>query len=277
MNLFSESAVDVVRALSATARQRAKILKAEADEATRIQRIWEDLGGYLSKGWSSHIVWLMEKEAELLKKMRADGHEAIPALEAVFRTAKEQTDLSKHSSRFISQLDEACREQKLPLDRESRHPRYTFENGFLQLEVDDYKGMARLSNHEGRLGEFPADIGAIVEALQREHKRLFGRPFDGKKFLKKLRHHYLAILEKQGEKDGASLPIRRITARLGKNEEKFRSDEFLVDVSRLVERGPAELDGYRFDLQQTKDTNQGMLLVGPAGRGYVGFITFRKV
>ena len=35
----------------------------------------------------------------------------------------------------------------------SRHPRYSFENGLIQLEVDEYKGMARLINNEGRLGE----------------------------------------------------------------------------------------------------------------------------
>ena len=60
------------------------MLKVEADEAARIQRIWEDLGNYLAKGWSSHVVWLMENEADLLKKLRNEGHEAIPVLEGIF-------------------------------------------------------------------------------------------------------------------------------------------------------------------------------------------------
>ncbi len=267
--------IDAIRELTATARQRAKALKAEADEAARLQKVWEDLTSFIEKNWLLHTLDLLGKEAELLKKLRAENHPAIPALEAVYRSAKEQADLLHRN--FIKSLDEACSASKIPLDRDSRHPRYTFEEGFIQLEIDDYKGLARLSDHEGRLDEFPADIGAIVEAGKREHARLFGRQFDGKKFLQKLRRNYLAVLEKQGETDGASMPIRKITARLGKNEERFRTDEFLVDLSRLVERGPAELDGFRFDLQQTKDTNQGMLLHGAAGRGYVGFITFRKV
>ena len=36
-------------------------------------------------------------------------------------------------------------------------------------------------------------------------------------------------------------------------------------LSRLVERGPAELNVIDFDSQQNKDTKQGMLLVGLAG------------
>jgi hypothetical protein len=90
-------------------------------------------------------------------------------------------------------MEEACVTSNLPLDRESRHPRYSFEKGFFQLEVDDTRGIAHLFNHEGRLDEFPADIGAIVEVMEREHKRIFGRPFDGDKFLKKLRHIFGVI------------------------------------------------------------------------------------
>lgn len=276
MTTFSDTTVDAIRSLSATAKQHAKILKAKAEDAARVQRAWGEFCNYVDKNWCLHILASMESESETLKKMRAEGHPAIPALEEVYRIAKEQSESLRR--RFVNNLGEACQVNQLPLDRESsRHPRYTFEQGFLQLEIDDYKGLARLADNEGRIGEISADVGAIVELVQREHKRLFARKFDGAKFLQKLRHQYCALLDKQGEPDGASLPIRRITARLGKNEEKFRTDEFLVDLSRLIEQGPPEIDGYRFDLQQTKDTNQGMLLHGAAGRGYVGFITFRKV
>lgn len=266
---------DVIRELTATARQRAKALQAEADGAARLLKVWEELSSFVERNWPLHTLDLLEKQRELLRTMRTERHPAIHALDDLLCSAKEEAESVRR--RFINGLDEACSKNGIPLDRESRHPRYTFEKGFIQLEIDDQKGLARLSDHEGRLDEFLADIGAIVEGIQREHARLFGRQFDGRKFLQKLRRNYLAVLEKQGETDGASVPIRRITTRLGKNEEGFRTDEFLVDLSRLVERGPAETDGFRFDLQQTKDTNQGMLLHGAAGRGYVGFITFRKV
>lgn len=136
--------------------------------------------------------------------------------------------------------------------------------------------MAHVKDREARLASVPADVGAVVEVVGAELRRLFQRPFDGDKFLRKIRSHYLAVLKKEGLKDGDVLPIRRITHRLGKNEKGFRSDEFLVDLSKLAEQGPLEADGVKLDLQQTKDTNQGMLLHGIASRGYVGFIVFRK-
>jgi hypothetical protein len=43
------------------------------------------------------------------------------------------------------------------------------------------------------------------------------------------------VVEKQ--RDGASIPIRMITRRLGKNVRGFRTDEFLVDLSRLADQG----------------------------------------
>src|SRR5262249_18391972 len=152
----------------------------------------------------------------------------------------------------------ACRAANLPLDSDSRHPRYSLEHKFFQIEIDDQRRIARLSNREreGRLAELPADVGAVVDAIQREHTRVFGRSFDGKKFLKQLRTQYLAILKKEKLSEGASVPIRHITRRLGKNIRGFRPDEFLVDLSRLVERGPTQVDGWQLDLQQTKDTNQ---------------------
>jgi len=91
-----------------------------------------------------------------------------------------------------------------------------------------------------------------------------------------LRKHYLAILKKKKQADGDPVPLRHIARRMADNERHFRRDEFLIDLSRLVVNGPAEVDGMRFDLQQTKDTEQGMLLYGPAGRGMVNLLIFRK-
>ena len=151
------------------------------------------------------------------------------------------------------------------------------EAEFFQLEVDEQKGIARLSDNEGNLAQLPADVAAIVERVEAERKRICGRRFDGKKFLKGLRTHYLAVIKKEAQQDGASIPIRQITRRMGKNVKRFRTDEFIFDLSRLVDNGPLEIEGVRLDLQQTKDTNQGILLHGKAGRGYIGFIVFRKV
>ena len=91
----------------------------------------------------------------------------------------------------------------------------------------------RLSNIEGRICEIPADIEAIIDVLKRENQRLFERSFDAKKFIRKIRTHYLALLKVEKLSDGSSISIRDITRRLAKIEKDFRSDEFLIDLSRL--------------------------------------------
>ncbi len=274
-NSFPESLLKDIRNLSESATEKANKLKAEAKEADRVKKVLADIDSLLNKGWYLHILELMDKETSLLKKMRTEDHPAIPSLEEIYKIAKEQVDTLKR--RFPAYLEKACTTSDLSIDRTSSHPRYTFEGRFFQLDVDDKKGIARLSNYEGKLDEFPADIGAVIDAVQREHKRIFGRTFDGKKFLSKLRSQYLAVVKKEKVSDGDSIPIRHITRRLGKNQKRFRTDEFLVDLSRLVEKGPTEIKGRKLDLQQTRDTNQGMLLLGAAGRGYIGFILFKEV
>lgn len=272
---FCPELMDGVMDLLATAKERAKALKAEAEAAARVEKVWEVLHSFMVKEWPLHILDILDREQSLLNALRSQGHPAIQTIERVYRDAKEQADTIKR--RFPSHIEETFRSAGLALDPESRHPAYSMEQRFFQLKVDERKWTARLSDHEGRLADLPADVGAVVEAILRERKRVFGRPFNGPKFLKLLRSQYLAVVKREKQTDGASIPIRHITRRLGKNAKGFRSDEFLVDLSRLVENGPMDIDGYRLDLQQTKDTNQGMLLHGLSARGYIGFVVFRKV
>ena len=123
----------------------------------------------------------------------------------------------------------------------------------------------------------PADIQAIVEAVQREHKRIFGRSFNGPKFLKQLRSQYKAIIKKERKQDGDPVPIRQIACRFGGTKKQGpKTDEFLLDISRLALEESAKIEGRKFGLQQTKNTEEGMLLRGAAAHGYVGFIVFKE-
>jgi hypothetical protein len=256
------------------ARLKAEQLQREWQSAEDVKAFWQSLTSHIAKGWVCHILEHLDQNKDRLRHWRVDGHPAIGTLEGLYRDAKSAAD--KAMITFPSDLERSCVESGLPIDRTSREPHYKFENGFLEVDVDTAKRMAHVKDREARLASVPADVGAVVEVVGAELQRLFQRPFDGDKFLRKIRSHYLAVLKKEGLKDGDVLPIRRITHRLGKNEKGFRSDEFLVDLSKLAEQGPLEADGVKLDLQQTKDTNQGMLLHGIASRGYVGFIVFRK-
>lgn len=272
---FPVEMIDQVRELHAQAKADAQRLKTEAEAAAQDEKTWANIHNFLDKGWTLHLLALLEKEAPRLKRMRTDNHPAIPTIEDAYRRAKEERN--RIFRRFPSLLEEAFANSGLSIDPTSRHPKYTMENGFFRLEIDEKKGIARLLDHEGRLAETPADIQAIVETVRKERQRIFERKYNAKKFLQSLRTQYKAVIRKEKQPDGSSVPIRHITRRLGKNVKGFRTDEFLVDLSRLAQDGPFEIDGRRLDLQQTKDTNQGMLLHGAAGRGYVGFIVFKEV
>lgn len=273
-NAFGLEAQESVRRLLVDAQTHAKTLRAEAERAEHISDVWSRLLNFLSRGWYLHAQVLMDEERILLHELREQGDPAVRHLEEIYRTAKQEG--ANMLKRFPTHLEASASAAGLSVDKESRHPRYTFDAKFFQLDIDDRKSNARLSDYEGQLADLPADVDAVVEAVQREHQRVLGRSFDGKQFLSKLRHQYLAIIAKDGLADGDAVPVRRITARLGKNEKGFRTDEFLIDLSRLVEAGPTEIDGYQLELQQTKDTSQGMLLHGASGRGYIGYIKFRR-
>ena len=270
----SEAFQSDLKGFAHEARQRAEQLHREWQAADDVNVFWQTLTGYIDKGWVCHIQDYLEQEKERLRIWRTEGHAGIVTIENLYREAKAAAD--KVMVSFPSDLEQACVESKLPIDRTSREPHYTFQNGFLELDIDTGKRLAHVKDREAKLAAIPADVGAVVEVVAAEHRRLFKRPFEGEKFLRKLRSHYLAVAKKEGIKDGDVLPIRRITHRLGKNEKGFHTDEFLIDLSRLAEEGPLHVDDVKLDLQQTKDTNQGMLLHGVASSGYVGFIVFRK-
>jgi hypothetical protein len=276
-NPFSESIINIAQEQTASAIQEAQEIQLKADKATRIRKLWENVTIFASRGWILHLLDVIDKEKPLLKEMRDESHPSITPLNEIYEIAKEQAAQIKLYLFFPSELEKACIAANLSLDRDTRHPNYKFEKGFFQLYIDDHKKTAKLSNIESsKLFQIPADIEAIVEAVQREHKRIFDRPFDSKKFLKKMRSQYLAVLKSNKQKDGDSIPIRHITRRLGKNEKVFRMDEFLIDLSRLVEQGELEIDGWKIDCQQTKNTSQGMYLHIEPQR-YIGSVVFRKV
>lgn len=275
-NFFSDHLFHLAEEQTINAAQKAKELKAQAEEAANIQKLWEDITTFMQHGWLFHILDIMDKQDPLLKKMKVDNHPTISYLEEIYQFTQEQATKIKPYN-FPRDLQNACDAANLPLDRDSAHPNYKFENGFFQLHINDQKRTARLSNYESaKLCELPADIEAIIEAIKREHKRIFGREFDPKAFLKKLRKQYLEIIKKDKLSDGSSIPIRHITRQLSRNEKGFRTDEFLIDLSRLVEKGLIEIGGVRLELQHTKDSNQGLLLHIETKR-YIGFILFNKV
>lgn len=85
---FPYNIIDKIRQLHGSAKEEAKRLKEESDEAARTERLWADLHQLLEKGWPLHVVELLKKEAPRLAKMRAAENPVIPYIEEILSSRK---------------------------------------------------------------------------------------------------------------------------------------------------------------------------------------------
>lgn len=268
-------APDPIRAFSEAAQSWALELRQQADAAAKADNIWRRVLADRDHGQWFSLRALIEAEKNYFHQLREKGDPVVGALETLYKEAKEQTAELLHS--LPRDIENLAEREDLALDRTSRHPKYTFKNGFITLLVDESKRVARISNYEeAKRKDIPLDIESIGAELKSEEARLFARKFEGVKFLQKLRTTYLSILKKGKRTDHDPVPIRAIVRKMASNDTKFRRDEFLIDLSRLVVEGPAEISGFKFELQQTSDASQGMLLYGPASRGMINLLIFTK-
>jgi hypothetical protein len=267
-------APDPIRVFTEAAQSRALDLKQQAEAAAKAADVWSRVLDAREDGLWFRLRALIEEEKSYFRQLREAGDPIVEALEVLYKQAKEHTaDLLLSLPRDIEKLAER---EGLALDRTSRHPKYTFKDGFITLLVDESKRVARISNYEAKPNDVPLDIESIGAVMKTEEARLFDRKFEGTKFLQKLRSIYLGILKKEKRADGSPVPIRTIARKMASNDAKFGRDEFLIDLSRLAIEGPAEVSGFKFELQQTSDVSQGMLLYGPASRGMINLLIFTK-
>lgn len=250
-------------------------IRKEALKAEIVEKNWGDLNKFTNLMWNFHILDLLSREKAYFSQLKIEDNTIEPTLTELEKSARINADLL--IKRFPNLMEKEFKESKMLLDKDSPHPKYTFEKMFFTVAIDEYKGVATISDSEGILKNLPADIEAIHQALEEEYIRIFERPFDGEKFFHLLQRNYSWIIKHENLKYGDSIPIRWITKRLGKIVKGFKTDEFVFDLSRLISQGVSELDGIKIDFQQTKDTHKGILVQTPMQRSYIGFITFKEV
>lgn len=217
---------------------------------------------YVLRGWWLHALQVLDRSPN-----REEPHRAVLRDYALEMARQERR-------RFPRLFDETCHAVGILLD-DSPHPRYSCDDGYIKITIDEAKQQATIEDYEGVLATMPMDVSAIVDRLQQERQRLFERDFVGERFLRGLFRDYMAILKKEKRALGEPVPIRAITTRRGKNVTGFRVDEFSVDMGKLSQHGPHETeDGHRIKLLQTKDTRSGILF--PREQGYIGYVQFER-
>lgn len=270
---------DGLTAAAEAATSAANALAMQLAAERKVANLLIQLKGFRDRDWPLHIKAACEREHTFLAELRQKGHAAIIPLEELFRAVGER------AARAIDQLprdiERLASQAGLPIDAQrTTHPNYFFlRDGFVELRINDRQQTAAIGNREGSRETIPADSGAIIDAITREQARLFGRNVRGDRFLAAVWKSYQKILKTQKKKVGEPVPLRVIYGELaaGKKGGKYPSDEFLVDLSGLAENGPPAHSGFGFTLQQTKDTKEGFLLLGAAGRGMVNLMTFQPI
>jgi len=269
---LSNEDTDALAAATTQAIEAVERLSQELSAAKKLAALLHQLKTYRKKDWPLHIKTLCEKEKAFLAELRKQERPAISPIEELYRESKERA--GKAIEQLPRDIQRLAEQAGISIDTTlSRHPKYYFlQDGFVEVRIDDKKQTASLDNRESRGSPMPADAGAIIEAVVDERRRLFERGMSGAKFLAAVYKAYQQLLKKEGARAGDSVALRDIYARMVDNRKdskapRYQADEFLIDLSTLVEHGPGEIEGMGFTLQQTKGIREGILFIGPAGQG----------
>ncbi|MGV8122509.1 MAG: hypothetical protein AB2L14_22350 [Candidatus Xenobiia bacterium LiM19] len=221
-----------------------------------------------------HILALTQKEKAAMESLRKKDSDSFTSLQKALSVIRSEAQTAM--KRFPRLFQMACEETGLAIDESSIHPRYSFYDGFFTVEINESKGAAVIRDRMAKLHELPCDISEIIALIKEEHKRVFQRPFDPGRFLKKLFKYYSDQIKKEKKSIGDSVPIAGIINAFKAKDKSFKADEFLYDLSRLAEGGSQQIDGHLLDFQHTKDTESGILLYKHESGGYIGYILFRR-
>ena len=256
------------------AKHQVALAREHLEVAQRTQAFWDDLYSALRAGYCAQGLFFLRRDADLLHSLEAAEASTVQQLRELHRELQKRTQPAV--GRIAREFPKAAREAGIDIDTTSRHPSYTFNQGFLRLDMDERKYTARISPRDGADIVVGLDLALVVGTVCSEQARIFDREVDSVAFLGSLHTAYLAVLRAENRPEGEEVPLRRVTNRLAKNLNRFAADEFNVDLSRLVQRGDLVVDGRRVHLNHTRDRRQGMLLHGLESGGYVGFISFKK-
>lgn len=258
---------------AALARAETERARAALEAANLAESFWTELVGHLVRNELGSVLLHLNRSGEFLQSLSTGDDQTLDQLHQLRNSAT--ASARETASKFGRLFPTTARNAGLRIDPSSRHPKYTFYNGFVRLELDEKKLVARLQSREGEEVEYGLDLALIIAALKAEISRIFERDLNPEPFLRSLHKAYTAVLRSDKLSDGTEVPIRRVSNRLGKNLSRFSTEEFNVDLARVVQSGHTSVEGRQLHLNHTRNTRQGMLLHGLEQGGYVGFISFK--
>jgi hypothetical protein len=263
---------ELIKQAAASARQREDQVRGQLEQAGRIREFWERLSDEADSPAS--LLLTLRRSGPVLDLLRGKSEQ----LEAAVQEARTEAEAkaTEAARTFIWSFPTAIRDAAISPDKTSRHPKYTFREGFIRLDIDDRAFTAKISPRDGQEIMVGMDVPVVVQKLVAEEARLFRRQFQADQLLRSVHTAYTACLKAERAGDGEEVPLRRLVNRLAKNLNRFAADEFNVDFAQLIKSGKVVIDGLRMHLNHTRHARVGMLLHGLEEGGYVGFVSFKR-
>jgi len=220
-------------------------LKMEAKLAEEELNTIEQFLSFCNKKEFSKFLELHESKQQVFNRLFVSKDMLRESFNDILDTARKEC--IRIAVEYPALILEASQKAGVQIDETSMHPRYTFYDRFILLNIDDKKFKAKA-----------------------------GRKFTVKKFGKDIYSAYIAAVKKEKKEMGDLIPIREIFTYLKKSKKNFRTDEFIVDLSQFIKAGAPLMSGYKMELKQTKDDRMGILLYHYEANGYIGFISLNK-
>jgi len=261
----------------ADARRQVSSAEQALVDARRAEGFWEALLRDLNANRPAAMLLTLREAGDYLLRLQRDDRAAAQLVDAL--KSEVEAKAKDQAAKFGRQFPELVRKQdfsrQFPIDPTSRHPRYTFEHSFLQVDVDERQCIAKITPRDGDEIVIGLDVEQVVKRVGEELVRLFLRQPDLGALLRSIYTAYVAVLRAENRPEGDAVPLRRVSNRLAKNVNRFAADEFNVDLARLLQDGKTEIEGKRLHVDHTRNARQGMLLHAMEVGGYVGFISFK--
>jgi len=250
-------------------RQRLILRKLKGIEPI-IKKLYENI----NSGIIFNCIQIIKKNPKISDFINENYPDKLEAYNEFIKTLEKEAE--KIFFEFPSRLSKALEKEGIKLDVFSNYPKLSIANGFIKIEIDEKEKKVKIRDYERILWQVLPDIDTVAKAIIREHKRLLNREFKGEEFLSELWNKYKEIIQVDNLEIGSSIPIRKLLNAIKKSNNRFRLDEFVIDLARLFERGPNKIEGFEIDFQNTRDIRKGLFIPTEFSRGYIGYILFRR-
>lgn len=246
-------------------------IKKETEKQLRIVQGWNKACVIISKEFRSG-----KPDAALLKAnldRLQSWPEAFPDKQELFQELEVEIHkrYKRHIRQFEGLLREECEGSGLNLSGSS--PRLIVD-GLIKILVNPVKNTARINRKRTNNLSIPTVMSKITE----EHKRLWGRRFYPKAFLKRLDRAYETSLKQDTISSGGQVAVLEVYDILAKQDVEYEHDIFVADLSRLLESGHLETANKKqLELGPVRDKRQAIYIYdrrNHKGR-YVGLIRFK--